>query len=57
MAETFGPKKKNGMDRLTEAYKHGFKQAIVPKDNAPRRNIPGMTVYPVANLAEVMSLI
>ena len=47
----------NGMDRLTEAYKHGFKQAIVPKDNAPRRNIPGMTVYPVANLAEVMSLI
>ena len=47
----------NGADRLTEAYKHGFKQAIVPRDNAPRKKIPGMTVYPVSSLSEVMSLI
>ncbi len=47
----------NGSDRLIEAAKHGFRQAIVPKDNAPRKNIEGMTVYPVNSLAEVMGLI
>lgn len=34
----------NGEDRLKEAAKHGFKTAIIPKANAPKKAIPGMTI-------------
>ncbi|MEF8833533.1 MAG: DNA repair protein RadA, partial [Halofilum sp. (in: g-proteobacteria)] len=37
----------NGEERLNEAAKHGFTRAIVPRANAPRRAIEGMTVEPV----------
>lgn len=47
----------SGTERIQEAWKHGFKQAIVPKDNAPRKPIDGMTVYPVKTIQEVMNLI
>src|SRR6516225_8200435 len=33
-----------GEERLREAQKQGFKTAIVPRDNVPRRPLPGLTV-------------
>jgi len=44
----------NGQERLNEAAKHGFKQAIIPKANAPREVPQGMTVYPVTRLDEAL---
>jgi len=44
----------NGQERLYEAAKHGFKQAIIPKANAPREVPQGMTVYPVTRLDEAL---
>ncbi|MCP4465392.1 MAG: DNA repair protein RadA [Halieaceae bacterium] len=45
----------NGQERLSEAVKHGFKWAIVPKGNAPRANIEGMRVTAVAKLSEALA--
>ena len=44
----------NGEERLREAAKHGFRRAIVPKSNAPKRAPDGLEVVPVARLAEVI---
>ena len=44
----------NGQERLREAAKHGFKRAIVPKANAPKRGIEGMEVIGVQRLAEAL---
>jgi DNA repair protein RadA/Sms len=45
----------NGQERLREAAKHGFKRAIVPKANAPRKgSIEGMEVVGVQRLAEAI---
>ena len=44
----------NGEERLREAAKHGFRQAIVPAANVPRKGVPGMDITPVKRLAEVM---
>ncbi len=44
----------NGQERLYEAAKHGFKQAIIPKANAPREAPKGMTIYPVTRLDEAL---
>ena len=42
----------SGVERLKEAQKHGFKRAIVPSSNAPKKPIPGMTVMGVKTIAE-----
>jgi DNA repair protein RadA/Sms len=47
----------NGVERLNEAAKHGFKQAIVPKANAPKKAIPGLEVIGVSTLSDAMSAI
>jgi len=47
----------NGQERLYEAAKHGFKQAIIPKANAPREVPKGMTIYPVTRLDEALGKI
>lgn len=47
----------SGTERIVEAQKHGFKQAIVPKDNAPRKVIPGMQVFPVSSISEALELL
>jgi DNA repair protein RadA/Sms len=39
-----------GEERLQEALKQGFKRALVPRDNAPRRPIEGLQVVPVARI-------
>ncbi len=47
----------NGQDRLKEAVKLGFKQAIVAKANAPKNPIPGLQVIAVQKIAEALSVI
>lgn len=47
----------SGQERITEAVKHGFKKAIVPKDNAPRHPIDGMQVIPINFISEIIDLI
>jgi len=46
-----------GEERLAEAAKHGFKRAIVPTANRPRRAIEGLEVTPVAHLGDVLALL
>ena len=45
----------NGEERLKEAVSLGFKRAIVPKANQPRRPIEGMAINAVANLEAAIS--
>ena len=45
----------NGEERLKEAASLGFKRAIIPKANKPRRAIEGMTINLVSNLDEAIS--
>ncbi len=45
----------NGEERLREAVKHGFKQAIIPKANKPHHAIQGMKVTAVARLEEAIT--
>lgn len=47
----------SGQERLREAAKHGFKNAIVPKNNAPKKDFKDMNVRVVANLAEALQAI
>jgi DNA repair protein RadA/Sms len=48
----------NGQERLREAAKHGFKRAIVPKANAPKKGeVEGMEVIGVSRLAEAIDQI
>ena len=46
----------NGQERLREAAKHGFKVAIIPKANMPRKNeaIEGLEIIPVQRISELM---
>ena len=44
----------SGQERLAEAAKHGFKVAVVPKSNAPKKPIPNLKVIPVARLSEAL---
>ena len=43
-----------GEERLREAAKHGFKSALVPEANVPRRAIEGMAVRGVARLSHAL---
>jgi DNA repair protein RadA/Sms len=45
----------SGQERLSEAAKHGFKRAIVPRGNAPKGEIQGMEVIAVAKLSEALA--
>ena len=46
----------NGQERLREAAKHGFKTAIIPKANAPRRGeaIDGLDIIAVQRVSELI---
>jgi DNA repair protein RadA/Sms len=45
----------NGQERIREAVKHGYKRAIVPKANAPKKGvIKGMEITPVSRLSEAI---
>jgi len=45
----------NGQERLHEAQKHGYKRAVVPKDNVPKKKITGLQVIGVQRLDEAMT--
>ncbi|PKM38355.1 MAG: DNA repair protein RadA [Gammaproteobacteria bacterium HGW-Gammaproteobacteria-10] len=47
----------NGLARINDAAKHGFKRAVIPKSNAPKKAIEGLRIYPVANLAEALDVL
>jgi DNA repair protein RadA/Sms len=47
----------NGQQRLSEARKHGFSQAIVPFANRPKEAISGMAVHGVKSLRAAMDVI
>ncbi|WGZ95694.1 MAG: DNA repair protein RadA [Candidatus Thiothrix putei] len=47
----------NGEERLREAAKHGFKQAIVAKGNKPRHPIEGMKVVAIARLEKAIDIV
>jgi DNA repair protein RadA/Sms len=46
----------NGQDRLREAAKHGFKRAIVPRANAPKKGIDGLEIEVVEQLSDLLEL-
>jgi DNA repair protein RadA/Sms len=45
-----------GQERLKEAAKLGFSVAVVPKANAPKKPIEGLTVHSVERIEEAMEL-
>ncbi len=46
-----------GQERLKEAAKLGFSIAVVPKANAPKKPIEGLTIHPVERVEEAISLV
>ncbi len=46
----------HGEERLKEAAKHGFKRALIPAANAPRKHIKGIEVIPVKRIQDVIAL-
>jgi DNA repair protein RadA/Sms len=47
----------NGPERLQEAAKHGFTQAIVPKNNSPKSGMKGMDIITVTQLGQALEKI
>ena len=47
----------SGQERISEAAKHGFKRAIVPAGNAPKKAIEGMKVYSAKKLADALAIL
>jgi len=43
-----------GEERIRDAGKHGFKVALVPAANAPRKAIPGLKVIAVHHLQQAI---
>lgn len=46
-----------GQERLKAALKHGFKKAIIPKANAPKKAIDGIEVIAVDNLSQALAAV
>lgn len=46
-----------GEERLKEAQKQGFKLAIVPKENAPRKPLQGLEVKAVSRVGEALEAV
>jgi DNA repair protein RadA/Sms len=46
-----------GQERLREAAKLGFSLALVPRANAPRKPVPGLTVHAVDRVDEAMEVV
>lgn len=44
-----------GQERLKEAAKLGFKQAIIPVANNPKQGVAGMEIIPVARLKDAVA--
>ena len=46
-----------GQERLKEAAKLGFKVAMIPKHNAPKQKVDGLTIWPVSRLADIFDFL
>jgi DNA repair protein RadA/Sms len=46
-----------GQDRLKEAAKLGFSVAIVPKANAPKKPVEGLTIHAVERIEEAIEVL
>ena len=46
----------SGQERISEAAKHGFRRAIVPAANVPKKVPEGMQVFGVKKLADALSV-
>ena len=46
-----------GEERLREAQKQGFRVAVVPRENAPRKPLDGMEVIAVARVSEALEAV
>lgn len=46
-----------GQERLKEAAKLGFSVAVVPKANAPKKPIEGLTIHPVERIEEAIDVV
>ncbi len=46
-----------GQERLKEAAKLGFSMAVVPKANAPKKPIEGLTIHAVERVEEAMEVV
>ena len=44
----------NGQARLNEAYKHGFRCAVVAKGNAPKQSIGDMKIIAINSIADAL---
>jgi DNA repair protein RadA/Sms len=44
-----------GEERLREAHKQGFRIAVVPKDNAPRKPLEGLQLLTVSRISEALT--
>jgi DNA repair protein RadA/Sms len=47
----------NGEERMREVAKHGFKKVIVPRANAPKKDIKGLQVVAVSRLSEALDVL
>ncbi|CEE90540.1 putative ATP-dependent protease, with nucleoside triP hydrolase and multiheme cytochrome domains, DNA repair protein [Xenorhabdus nematophila str. Anatoliense] len=47
----------SGQERISEAAKHGFKRAIVPHANMPKKALPDMKVFGVKKLADALTIL
>jgi len=47
----------DGQERLREAESHGYKHALIPASNAPRKNTFRINVHPVKTVAEALEYI
>ncbi len=47
----------SGPERLAAALKHGFRRAVVPAANVPKRGVAGLEIVPVTRLGEALELL
>jgi len=47
----------SGQERIIEAAKHGFRRAIVPHANVPKRGVDGIEVVGVKHVGEVLDFV
>lgn len=47
----------NGQERISEAAKHGFKRAIVPHSNMPKKTINGMQVFGAKKVSDALDIL
>jgi DNA repair protein RadA/Sms len=47
----------NGQERLQEAAKHGFRRAIIPTANQPKKTLQGLDVIAVSRLSQVLDAV